>query len=184
MNGMTELGGMAEGLNRLVKIALDTGEASTIEEAERIFAGYRMQIVVGPDVADSAVLQAALLTAVNSGARAFLGGVSVVGARGNLLVSIPGFVGMENAVMGLGARTTDDLRRDQPTLVIGTIGSAEIEPLALCVTFADWCGGVVPASSGLRLAETGVFTPAGVLAAALGVAEIFVAARRWPAVAQ
>jgi hypothetical protein len=33
--------------------------------------------------------------------------------------------------------------------------------------------GVVPAASGLRLAGTGSFTPAGVLAGAIGVAEIF-----------
>ena len=173
MDGMTELEATAEGLNRLVKIALDTGEASTIEEAERIFAAYRMQIVVGPDTANSAVLQAALLTAVNSGARAFLGGVDVVGARGSLLVSIPHFATVESAVTGFGGRTADDVRKDLPTLVIGTIGSADLEPLALRVTFADWCGGVVPTSSGLRLAQTGVFTPAGVLAGALGVAEIF-----------
>jgi len=173
MNDTTELEATADGLNRLVKIALDTGEASTIEEAERIFAGYRMQIVVGPDVADSAVLQAALLTAVNSGARAFLGGVSVVGARGSLLVSIPGFISIESAVTGFGGRTTDDVCKDLPTLVIGTIGSTHLEPLALRVTFADWCGGIVPASSGLRLSETGVFTPAGVLAGSLGVAEVF-----------
>lgn len=177
MNGMTELEAMADGLNRLVKIALDTGEASTIEEAERIFAGYRMQIVVGPDIADSVVLQAALLTAVNSGARAFLGGVSVVGARGGLSVLIPGFDSIESAVAGLGGRVANDVRKDLPTLVIGTIGSADLEPLASRVTFADWCGGVVPASSGLRLAETGVFTPAGVLAGSLGVAELFQRAR-------
>jgi len=41
-------------LNRLIKLALDTGEASTIEEAHQIFAGYRMQIVVGADVGASA----------------------------------------------------------------------------------------------------------------------------------
>ena len=36
---MTDLGCIANQLNRLVKIALDTGEAGSIEEAERIFSG-------------------------------------------------------------------------------------------------------------------------------------------------
>ncbi|MGD9633536.1 MAG: ThiF family adenylyltransferase [Pirellulales bacterium] len=170
---MTELEAMSEGLNRLVKIALDTGEASTIEEAQRIFAGYRMQIAVGGDVADSAVLQAILLTAANCGARAFLGGVSVVGACGELAVSIPGFSRIEDAVTALGAQIDDRIRPDLPTLVIGDVGGADVEPLALRATFADWCGGVIPAASGVRLAETGSFTPAGVLAGAIGVAEIF-----------
>ncbi|WP_024575455.1 MULTISPECIES: ThiF family adenylyltransferase [unclassified Afipia] len=173
MSNMTELEAMSEGLNRLVKIALDTGEASTIEEAQRIFAGYRMQIAVGGDVADSAVLQAILLTAANCGARAFLGGVSVVGACGELAVSIPGFSRIEDAVTALGAQIDDRIRPDLPTLVIGDVGGADVEPLALRATFADWCGGVIPAASGVRLAETGSFTPAGVLAGAIGVAEIF-----------
>jgi hypothetical protein len=176
MNGMTELEAMSEGLNRLVKIALDTGEASSIEEAERIFAGYRMQIAVGPDVAGSAVLQAALLTATNCGARAFLDGVSVVGAGGELAVSIPGFARIEDALTAFGARTADRIRPDLPTLVIGG-GGADVGPCAVRATFADWCGGVVPAASGVRLAETGSFTPAGVLAGAIGVAEIFQSVR-------
>lgn len=173
MSNMTELEAMSEGLNRLVKIALDTGEASTIEEAQRIFTGYRMQIAVGRDVGDSAVLQAILLTAANCGARAFLGGVSVVGACGELAVLISGFSRIEDVVTALGARIDDRIRPDLPTLVIGDVDGADVEPLALRATFADWCGGVVPAASGLRLAETGSFTPAGVLAGAIGVAEIF-----------
>jgi ThiF family len=177
MSDMTELEAMSEGLNRLVKIALDTGQASTIEEAERIFAGYRMEIAVGRDVADSAVLQAILLTAANCGARAFLGGVSVVGACGELAVSIPGFARIEDAVTALGARIADRIRPDLPTLVIGDVGGASVGPCAVRATFADWCGGVVPAASGLRLAEIGTFTPAGVLAGAVGVAEIFQSVR-------
>jgi hypothetical protein len=157
----------------IASIALDTGEASTIEQAERIFAEYRMQIAVGRDVADSAVLQATLLTAANCGARTFLGGVSVVGACGELAVSIPGFSRIEDALRVLGTRLADRVHPDLPTLVIGNVGGADIEPLALRATFADWCGGVVPAASRLRLAETGTFTPAGVLAGAIGVAEMF-----------
>ena len=67
-------------MHRLVKLALDTGEASTLEEAERLFAGYRLGIAAGRDVAHSPTLQAAVLTAVNAGRRSFLGGVSVAGA--------------------------------------------------------------------------------------------------------
>lgn len=86
---MTHLENAADRLNRTVKIALDTGEASSIEEAERIFAGYRLQIVVGADIAQKAVSQAALLTAVNCAARTLLGGVTVVGAAGTLRVMLP-----------------------------------------------------------------------------------------------
>jgi hypothetical protein len=170
---MNDLEAMSDALNRLVKIALDTGEASSIEEAERIFGNYRMQIVVGADVAHNAVLQAALLTAVNCAARGFLGGVSVVGASGVLRVMLPPFLDLETAVAGLGARRAEAPDPDVPTLAIGDVDVAGLEPLAIRVTFSHWCGGIVPAASNVRLAETGVFPPAGVLAGALGVCEIF-----------
>lgn len=170
---MTNLNDIANSLNRTVKLALDTGEASSIEEAERIFAGYRLQIVVGPDVAQNAVLQAALLTAVNCATRTLLGGVTVVGASGPLQVSLPPFTDIKQAVVGLGAQLAVTPEFDAPTLVIGDVGETEHEPLAIRATFAGWCGGIVPAASDMRLAESGDFTPAGVLAGALGISEIF-----------
>jgi hypothetical protein len=74
-------------------------------------------------------------------------------------------------------RLADRIRPDLPTLVIGDVGGASVGPCAVRATFADWCGGLVPAASGLRLAEIGTFTLAGVLAGAVGVAEIFQSVR-------
>ena len=51
-----------ESLNRAIKMALDNGEVSTVEEAEELFAGYRLAIAVGPEMKHSPSLQAALLT--------------------------------------------------------------------------------------------------------------------------
>src|ERR1700733_1905301 len=170
---MTDLEDIADRLNRTIKIALDTGEASSIEEAERIFALYRLQIVVGPEAIHSPVSQAALLTAINCAARTFLGGVTVVGATGLLRVVLPPFVDLEQAVLGLGGRLVQEIAPETPTLVIGDINDVDLDRSALRVTFSEWCGGVVPIASKIRLAEGGTFTPAGVLAGALGVSEIF-----------
>ena len=170
---MTSLEDIADRLNWTVKLALDTGEASSIEEAERIFAGYRLQIVVGPDIAQSPVLQAALLTAVNCAVRTFLGGVTVVGATGPLQVMLPPFDNLERAIPELGAGVTREIDTEAPTLVIGDVNDGGMEPLAIRATFGDWCGGVAPVVSKVRLTERGTFTPAGVLAGALGVSEIF-----------
>jgi hypothetical protein len=170
---MSDLEAMSDGLNRLVKIALDTGEASSVEEAKRIFGNYQMQITVGADIARNAVLQAVLLTAVNCAARAFLGGVTVAGASGALCLTLPPYRDLEAAVVGLGAHLVHEPDPRVPTLAIGDVAAARLEPLAIRATFAHWCGGTVPAASNARLAETGIFTPAGVLAGALGVSEIF-----------
>ena len=139
----------------------------------RIFGAYRMQIAVGSDVADSAVLQAALLTAVNCASRCILGGVTVVGARGGLRVTLPPFLELSEAVAGLGARIAQTLDPALPTLVVGDVKPDGIERLAVRATFAEWCGGVVPFASGVRLAETGDFIPAGVLAGGIAITEIF-----------
>src|SRR2546421_10519055 len=72
-------------LHRLVKLAIDSGEASTLEEAQQLFAGYPLVLDIGPDVASSPTMQAAVLTALNTGRRCFLGGVQVVG---NLAVAL------------------------------------------------------------------------------------------------
>ena len=170
---MNDINSLSDSLNRLVKIALDSGEASSIEEAERIFGTYRMQVVAGPDVAGNAVLQAALLTAVNCAARSMLGGVAVIGAQGPLGVTLPPFRDLAEAVSGLGAKIADAPDPTVPTLIIGNVAPDGIERFAIRATFAHWCGGVVPFASGVRLAETGSFTPAGVLAGAVAVAEIF-----------
>src|SRR5258708_38008803 len=67
----------ADGALRSGKVLVDSGEAASIEEAERELSRYVLQIDVGPDSDQSWTHQAILLTAVNAGARAFLGGVRV-----------------------------------------------------------------------------------------------------------
>jgi len=170
---MTVLEDTAERLHRTVKLALDTGEAATIEDAERIFSGYRMQVILGPEAATNPVMQVAALTAVNCGARTLLGGVRVVGAAGDLVVPFPPHADLTSALIAMGADMAGEADPAWPTLIIGTAQVPGEEVPAMQVTFSGWAGGVVPARSGQRLDETGDFRPAGVLAAALGVSEIF-----------
>lgn len=169
---MSSLEDVADRLHRTVKIALDTGEARTVEEAERIFAGYRAQVLLGPDVAENSVLQAAALTAVNCAARTLLGGVSVVGAGGELRVRLPGATRVSDALAALGGRLAERPVPDCPTILIGDIEADSSSPIAVRATFDGWLGGVVAAGAP-RLAEQGGFTPAGVLAGALAVSEVF-----------
>lgn len=60
-----------------------------------------------------------------------------------------------------------------PTLVIGDISADGGDPLAVRAVVAGWSGGVMPVSPSRQMADSGDFTPAGVLAGALGVSEIF-----------
>lgn len=66
-------------LHRLTKLLMDTGEATTIDEAEEKMKGFRLGIQVSKEVLHSPAYQAGLLTAINTGRRCFLGGVLVSG---------------------------------------------------------------------------------------------------------
>jgi hypothetical protein len=170
---MTSLDNLADGLHRTVKLALDSGEAATVDEAVRIFAGYRLQLVIGPNVADDPGLQAAALTAVNCAARTLLGGVVVVGAQGPLRVSLPPFGDPRAALEGLGARLASGVDPSVPTLVLGAAPLDGLEPLAIRAIVNGWAGGVVPAWLPRAVSSAPGIAPAGVLAGALAVSEVF-----------
>lgn len=158
-------------LHRGVKMALDTGEADSVEAAYALFASYRMAIGLGAAGGESPAVQAALLTMINCGRRALLGGVEVVGdLHVPLLVDLPGLgETLGDAVVALGGMPRTEPSPQTPLTWLGDGAPAT----ALQVTFGDWRGGVFVANEGDRLAEGANDIPAAVLAGALAVAEVF-----------
>lgn len=166
---------LEERLSRTVKMAMDNGEATTIDDAERIFQGYRLAIDVGPNVAESPTLQAALLTAINTGRRCFLGGVFV---KGNIDVALKISWGacetLSEAVKDLRGKETTRIPHDAPLVAMGDTRQKRCDrDFAVRATFNGWAGGVIPLRDDGRLPENQEFTPAGVLAGALAVSEAF-----------
>ncbi len=172
---MIDTQAISDNLSRTIKLAVDSGEAATLEEAAAIFEGYAIRIHVGPDVVDSATLQATLLTAVNAARRCFLGGVEVVGcADVPLRVPLDNYVSLRDAVAGLGGSPQSTSGKIMPEIVIGEVNTAVITAdFAIQATFESWTGAVAPIADKLRLAEQIEFTPSGVLAGALAVSEAF-----------
>ena len=166
---------VADRLNRLVKLAIDTGEAESIEDAERLFRGYRLSVSVGDDVGHSQTHQVALLTLVNSARRSLLGGIEVEGIVGmELLVPVPPYRSLEDAVAGLGGRVVQSVSPDAPLVVVGNTSAKNQHPFAIRTTFEGWAAGILPlARDATRLRERQEFTPAGVLAGALAATEAF-----------
>ena len=166
---------VADSLNRLVKLAMDTGEAESMEDAHRLFAGYRLAVAAGDDVGRSPTHQAALLTIVNAGRRSLLGGVEVEGVEDmELLVPVPPYRSFKEAVTGLGGRAVPTVHPDAPLVAVGNASSSTERAFSVRTTFEGWTAGVIPlVRDGARLAERHEFTPAGVLAGALAVTEAF-----------
>ena len=160
-------------LHRTTKLELDEGRAHTVDEAQAIMGGYVLQIDVGLGINESETRQAMLLTAVNAAARAFLGGVRVrLGEHGRIGVAWADGMDMATAVATYGGEIVESLERSHPTLVVGDVKEQPVGSIVLHTTWEGWSGGVVNDTKD-RLGESVEFPLAGMLAASLGVSEVF-----------
>jgi hypothetical protein len=162
-------------LHRLVKLLMDTGEASTVNEAEEKLKGYRLGIHVDREVLDSPAYQAGLLTIINTGRRCFLGGVLILGDL-DIPLKIPWrrFQTVAEAVEDLQGKVVDKLDASIPLISFsenlpgGWGGDFGIKP-----AIRGWSGGILPIQDQFDFSGKEMFTPAGVLAGALAVSEAF-----------
>ena len=145
----------------------------TYHEALRFLGGLRLNLVCDERLLGSAALQAALVTAINTGKRSFLGGVSVrmpADVPNRLPWPVPGT--LNEIATRLGARVGQSpLSAGNHTLYFG----AAREPVhdGLTVVCSGWRGGIVPAEQEVALGSSSDFALGGVLAGALGVAKGF-----------
>ena len=158
-------------IHRTAKLLLESGKVNTLAEAQEYLKAMVLQVAVGPDICEDLAAQAALLTTVNAASRAFLGGVHVA-FDGDSTLNVPWAADLaaSAAVQKFGGEVKDRLDPALPTISIGTPVSP-VGRYVLYVTHNGWVGGVVQ-SSGSRCARGGI-TPAGIVAAALGISEVF-----------
>ena len=161
-------------LSRTAKILLDRNQANDVADAYRHLENLVLQVEVGRHIKADLAAQAALLTALNTGHRAMLGGVEVVMADAPEL-TLPWGRGrkLTDAVEAFGGSVVDRLDQARPLLRIATPTSSyqHQHDVQLNLTWHGWCGGVTES------ADSRSFGPAnplaGVVAGALGVSEVF-----------
>lgn len=162
----------ADRLHRTAKQLLESGQARTMPEAEAILQTLILQIDVGPQITESVAAQAALMTAVNAGARTFLGGVRVR-TEDDAPLSEGWGAGKTSSqtIVELGGEVVRHLDDAHPTIVIGEPGRTSTGSAVMHTAWSGWSGGVLegrpgpPGAPGIALA--------GVVAGALGVCEAF-----------
>ena len=169
----------ANRLHRSIKLALDSGEASSYEMAHQIFSQYQVALEIGPNVAQSATLQAAVLTVVNVARRCFLGGVNVSGYT-DFPLTTPGWRGerLSTAIARHGGLFTSSTPSNVPRIIIGNELPGVIRSgIAIRGTFDGWLAAVAPLGAGLQLPESQECPLAGVLIGGLAVTEAFLHVR-------
>jgi hypothetical protein len=164
----------AESMHRLVKLALDAGEVASPEEAVALFSGYRLRIVLGRGWAETLAGQACFVTAVNTAARAFLGGVEVYGEL-DAVLRVPLFEGRDAATVALelGATVNVQAQGEMPTLVLGAWAPAKLPRFCVSLRWDGWRAWLTPGAFDAMPPPAHDHPLAGVAAAALGVNEAF-----------
>ena len=163
----------ADNLHRLVKYALDSGEAKSLDEAKSLFQGYRLALTIHGEESRNSLNQIALLTAVALGRRVFLGGVSVEGDLDvPLKVPLPLRCRLHEAVTDLGGSLTPPAD-GTPTIVIGGGPRRRRPGFHIRTAVAGWRGGILPAHSKLMPAPGPTVPLAAMLSAGLAVNEAF-----------
>jgi hypothetical protein len=162
----------ADEIHRTAKQLVDNGRAATPAEAVAMLERFVLQVDVGPDVLERPAAQAALLTAVNAGQRAFLGGV-LVRLDDDPLLSEGWGAGRRasDAVRQFGGHVSDEIASNRPTMVIGNPSRHSLGEIVMYATFGGWVGAVVQDIDN-RLSDDGVAL-AGVIAGALAVSDAF-----------
>jgi len=145
----------------------------TYEEAMHKLASFRLNLVCDQSTSNSVAMQAALITAVNAGHRAFHGGVYVAVPDGiPSLLPWPGRPSLAQICSSLGARLQPAPRGQMmQTIFLGYPCKPEADDLYLSAT--GWRGGVSPATSPATISSPIDFALGGVLAGALGIAKGF-----------
>lgn len=169
---MNETDITVDSLHRLAK-AIMLKHAVGYTEALAILNTFRLNLICNEQVARSSALQAALLTAVNAGKRAFHGGVFVSMPREMpCLLNWPGTKTLNEIVRSLGGDFVG-LSHSPFTQTLYFGGVSDPVEHGLAVVCSGWRGGVAPVELACELPPSHDFGLGGIAAGALGVTRGF-----------
>ena len=167
----------ADNISRISKLLIDRDKLSPDAALSRR-KDFAVTLVSGDDVARSYTLQLAVLTAARIATRCFPAAVHLVASQE--LLSAPlrlwpqlgqTFGGALAAILG-----HDVIARAASMATVGhalVFGDAPTPSRSLRVTFDGWSALVGPVASLARKPERELFPPVGILAASLGLSELF-----------
>lgn len=156
-----------DSINRLSLGIMEKHQCSP-EEAIVKLRSLNLNLDCGDEIKNSLPLQAALVTAVNTAKRAFLGSLSVrMPGNTPCLLRWPGDISLNEVVTQLGGTIIDELPSGTFTLCFGLPGT--IDQLSMRVVCNNWQVGVLVQAENPEISSTGDIPTAGIFAGAYSV---------------
>ena len=164
----------AQNFDRLAKAIMERHGVSYTHARETLSA-LHLRLICAGEIRESAALQAALLTAINTGKRAFRGGITVSLAKNvPLRVPWPGAATLNEAVFALGAQ--EDHGTPEGITKSLLFGDAQDMSDANRVVCDGWRAALVPPGAKTTSLAGPDFALGGVFAGAFAVAQAFLSA--------
>ncbi|MBL4754466.1 MAG: hypothetical protein JKY52_12840 [Flavobacteriales bacterium] len=160
-----------DNLNRLAVALMEHYSCTYLEAIDKLEV-FTLVLECDDKIAESVALQAALLTCVNSGKRAFLGGVYCI-IRDNIKCLVPGYGPgpLNDVISDLGAICS--INPDMGEQFVLTFGQPATKTNSLEVVCNGWQGGVCTPDDRLSLSSRPDFNLGGVAAGAIAVGFAF-----------
>lgn len=153
--------------NRL-SLGIIEKDKCTPQQAITKLQSLSLNLICGEEIRTSLPLQAALLTAINTGKRAFLGGVYIqLPAKVNCLLKWPGKKLLNDIIVDLGATITERFSEKNFSLTFGLPGA--IDENRMQVVCNDWQSGILVNDEVLDFNSSGTIPTAGIFAGGLAV---------------
>ncbi len=161
-----------DNLNRLALGIIEKNKCS-YQDALKILGSLKLYVKCGESIRKSVSLQAALLTIVNTGKRAFLGGVNVAMPDDVALVlPWPFSSNLNTAVRDLGATVISETEIGKNfSIHLGL--PASIDDNSIEVVCNGWNGGISNGIDKINLSQNVDFALGGILGGAIAVSAVF-----------
>ena len=157
--------------NRLAAAIMEHHSLS-YEDALEYLERMSLNIICGKEIANSEALQSALITVINTGKRAFLGGVYIqLPANTKPLINWEDNKTLNEICIDLGGNSNSSEKVDSFSIYIGNRSKEDENSLEVVAN--GWQGGVVPYGFNISLDQSVDFSLGGILAGALGVYSAF-----------
>lgn len=161
-----------DNLNRLALGIIEKNKC-TYQDALKILGSLKLHVKCGEAIRKSVSLQAALLTIVNTGKRAFLGGVNVAMPNGvDFAIQWPFSANLNKAVTELGGIIVSETEIGKSfSIHLGLPGS--IDENSIEVLCNGWTGGISSGIDKINVNQDVDFALGGILGGAIAVSAVF-----------